>query len=68
MIDDSKVYRVLERIRIKYISSVNIVIDASITGNIDKKQAFEMLDKLKKSFRDEAINIAKDVIINGNKN
>lgn len=47
---------------------MNIVIDASITGNIDKKQAFEMLDKLKKSFSDEAINKAKDVIINGNKN
>jgi len=68
LIDDSKVYRVLERIGIKYISSVNIVIDASITGHINKKQAFEMFDKLKKSFSDEAINKAKDVIINGNKN
>ncbi|TFH40222.1 MAG: hypothetical protein E4G94_09910 [ANME-2 cluster archaeon] len=68
LIDDSKVYRVLERIGIKYISSVNIVIDASITGHINKKQAFEKLDKLKKSFSDEAINKAKDVIINGNQN
>lgn len=68
LIDDSKVYRVLERIGIKYISSVNIVIDASITGNINKKQAFEMLDKLRISFSDEAIDKAKDVIINGNKN
>jgi len=47
---------------------VNIVIDASITGNIKQQQAFEMLYKLKKSFSDEAINKAKDVIINGNKN
>jgi predicted nucleic acid-binding protein len=68
LIDDSKVYRVLERIGIKYISSVNIVIDASITGHINKKQAFEMLEKLRISFSDEAINKAKDVIINGNKN
>jgi len=68
LIDDSKVYRVLKRIGIKYISSVNIVIDASITGNINKKQAFEMLDKLRISFSDEAIDKAKDVIINGNKN
>ncbi len=68
LIDDSKVYRVLDRIGIKYISSVNIVIDASITGNINQQQAFEMLDKLKISFNDEAIDKAKEVIINGNKN
>jgi len=63
LIDDARVYRVLERVGIKFISSVNIVIDACLTGSIDKKQAFEMLDKLRISIGDEAIDKAKDVIV-----
>ncbi len=63
LIDDSRVYRVLERTGIKFISSVNIVIDAYLTGSIDKKQAFEMLDKLRISINDKIIDTAKDVIL-----
>lgn len=62
LIDDSRVYRVLERTGIKFISSVNIVIDAYLTGTIDRKQAFEMLDKLRISIRNEIIDKAREVI------
>jgi predicted nucleic acid-binding protein len=55
VIDDSKVYRILERVGIKYISSVHIVIDAYLTGHIDKKQALKLLEKLRICFKDETI-------------
>jgi predicted nucleic acid-binding protein len=63
LIDDARVYRVLERVGIKYISSVHIVIDAYLTGSIEKKQALLMLDKLRISISDSVIEKAKDVIL-----
>ena len=63
LIDDSRVYRILERAGIKYISSVHIVIDACLTGSIEKEQAFMMLDKLRVSISDNVIKKAKDVIL-----
>ncbi len=63
LIDDARVYRVLERVGIRYISSAHIVIDAFITGGIEKKQALLMLDKLRISISDSVIEKAKDVIL-----
>lgn len=63
LIDDARVYRVLKRVGIKYISSVHIVIDACLNNTIDKATAFKMLDKLSISISDAAIKKAKDVII-----
>ena len=63
LIDDSRVYRVLERAGIKYISSVHIVIDACLTGSIEKEQALLMLDKLRISISDSIIEKAKDVVL-----
>jgi hypothetical protein len=63
LIDDARVYRVLERVGIKYISSAHIVIDACLTGSIEKEQAFLMLDKLRISISDNVIEKAKDVIL-----
>ena len=48
---------------IKYISSAHIVIDACLTGSIEKEQAFLMLDKLRISISDIVIEKAKDVIL-----
>ncbi len=45
LIDDARVYRVFVRVGIKYISSAHIIIDACLTGRIEKEQAFLMLDK-----------------------
>jgi hypothetical protein len=58
-----RVYRVLERVGIKYISSAHIVIDACLTGSIEKEQALLMLDKLRISISDNVIEKAKDVIL-----
>ncbi len=63
LIDDARVYKVLERTGIKYISSVNIVIDACLTGSIDSNEAFLMLDRLRVSINDKSIEKAKDVIL-----
>jgi len=63
LIDDARVYRVLERTGIKYISSVNIVMDACLTGSIDSDEAFLMLDRLRISISDKSIEKAKDVIL-----
>ncbi len=63
LIDDARVYRVLERVGIKYISSVHIVIDACLTGSIGKEQSLLMLDKLRISISDKIIEKAKDVIL-----
>jgi hypothetical protein len=63
LIDDARVYRVLERVGIKYISSAHIVIDACLTGSIEKEQALLMLDKLRISISDNVIEKAKDVIL-----
>lgn len=60
---DARVYRVLERVGIKYISSAHIVIDACLTGSIEKEQALLMLDKLRISISDNVIEKAKDVIL-----
>ena len=63
LIDDARVYRVLERVGIKYISSVHIVIDACLTGGIEKEQTLLMLNKLRISISDNVIEKAKDVIL-----
>lgn len=63
LIDDARVYRILERVGIKYISSAHIVIDACLNGRIGKEQAFLMLDKLRISISDNVIEKAKDVIL-----
>src|SRR5659263_44359 len=63
LIDDARVYRVLERVGIKYISSTHIVIDACLSGSIEKEQALLMLDKLRISISDNVIEKAKDVIL-----
>jgi hypothetical protein len=63
LIDDARVYRVLERVGIKYISSAHIVIDAYLTGSIEKEEALLMLDKLRISISDNVIEKAKDVIL-----
>ena len=63
LIDDARVYRVLERVGIKYISSAHIVIDAYINASIEKEQAYLMLDKLRISISDKIIEEAKDVIL-----
>ena len=63
LIDDARVYRVFERVGIKYISSAHIVIDAYINASIEKEQAYLMLDKLRISISDKIIEEAKDVIL-----
>ncbi len=63
LIDDARVYRVLERVGIKYISSAHIVIDACLTGSMEKEQALLMLEKLRISISDKIIEKAKDVIL-----
>jgi hypothetical protein len=55
--------KILERVGIKYISSAHIVIDACLTGSIEKEQALLMLDKLRISISDNVIEKAKDVIL-----
>ncbi len=62
LLDDVKVYRVMERVGIKFISSVNIVVDAYLTQHLDKKQAHAILEKMRISFRDDIIDKAQEVI------
>lgn len=62
LIDDSKVYRVLERFGIIFISSANIVVDAYINQNIDKEKAITYLEKLRRSLRNEVIDNALRII------
>ena len=40
LIDDSKVYQVMDRFNLKYISSANIIIDAYLTEKINKGEAY----------------------------
>ncbi len=56
--DDGKVYRIMEKVGINFISSVNIVVDAYFTQYHDKKQAHAMLEKLRISFSDDVIDKA----------
>ena len=62
LLDDGKVYRIMERVGINFISSVNIVVDAYFTQHHDKKQAHAMLEKLRISFSDDVIDKAQEVI------
>ena len=61
--DDGKVYRIMEKVGINFISSVNIVVDAYFTQHHDKKQAHAMLEKLRISFSDDVIDKAQEVIV-----
>lgn len=62
LIDDSKVYQVMDRFNLKYISSANIIIDAYLTEKINKDEAYRLLEILRKVLKDEVIDRAKEVL------
>jgi predicted nucleic acid-binding protein len=62
LIDDSKVYQVMDRFNLKYISSANIVIDAYLTARINKDEAYRLLERLRKALKDRVIDKAKEVL------
>ena len=62
LIDDSKVYHVMDRFNLKYISSANIIIDAYLTEKINKDEAYRLLEILRKVLKDEVIDKAKEVL------
>jgi predicted nucleic acid-binding protein len=62
LIDDSKVYQVMDRFNLKYISSANIIIDACLTGKINKDEAYRLLEILRKVLKGEVIDKAKAVL------
>jgi len=62
LIDDSKVYQVMDRFNLKYISSANIVIDAYLTEKINKDKAYKLLEILRKVLKEEVIDKAKEVL------
>ncbi len=62
LIDDSKVYHVMDRFNLKYISSVNIMIDAYLTEKINKDKAYKLLEILRKVLKEEVIDKAKAVL------
>ncbi|MCD6255696.1 MAG: hypothetical protein J7J44_05425 [Deltaproteobacteria bacterium] len=64
LIDDSKVYQVMERFNLKYISSANIVVDAYLTKRINKDRAYRLLEVLRRVLKDEVIDKAKEVLKN----
>jgi len=68
LIDDSKVYQVMDRFNLKYISSANIIIDAYLTGRIDRDEAYRLLEILRKVLKNEVIDKAREILKNaGNK-
>ena len=62
LIDDSKVYQVMDRFSLKYISSANIIIDAYLTEKINKNEAYRLLEILRKVLKDELIDKAEEVL------
>lgn len=62
LIDDSKVYQVMDRFNLKYISSATIIIDAYLTEKINKEEAYRLLEVLRKVLKDEVIDEAKEVL------
>jgi predicted nucleic acid-binding protein len=62
LIDDSRVYRVMDRCGLKYISSANIIIDAYLTARIDKDKTYRLLEVLRMVLRDEVIDKAMEVL------
>ena len=62
LIDDSRVYRVMDRFDLKYISSANIIIDAYLTARIDKDETYRLLEVLRMVLRDELIDKAMEVL------
>jgi predicted nucleic acid-binding protein len=62
LIDDSKVYQVMDRFNLKYISSANIITDAYLTEEINKDEAYRLLEILRKVLKDEVIDKAKEVL------
>lgn len=62
LIDDSRVYRVMDRFGLKYVSSANIIMDAYLTAMIDKEETYRLLKVLKMVLRDEVIDKAMEVL------
>lgn len=62
VIDDSRVYRVMDRFNLKYLSSANIVIDAYLAAKIDKGETHKLLERLRNALKDEVIDKAKEVL------
>ncbi|NQE46628.1 hypothetical protein C5S31_11465 [ANME-1 cluster archaeon GoMg2] len=62
LIDDSKVYQVIDRFNLKYISPANIIIDAYLTETINKDEGYRLLEILRKVLKDEVIDKAKEVL------
>lgn len=60
LIDDSRVYRVMDRFNLKYFSSATIVLDAYMSGRINKDRAHELLENLRRALKDEVIDRAKE--------
>lgn len=60
LIDDSRVYRVMDRFNLKYFSSANIVLDAYMGGRINKDRAYELLENLRRALKDEVVDRAKE--------
>lgn len=52
LIDDSKVYQVMDRFNLKYVTSANIIIDAYLTERINKDEAYRLLEILRKVLKD----------------
>ena len=53
------------RFNLKYISSANIIIDACLTGRIDRDEAYRLLEILRKVLKDEVIDKAKKNMMSG---
>ena len=62
LIDDSRVYRVMDRCGLKYISSANIILDAYLTARIDRDETYRLLEVLRMVLRDELIDKAMEVL------
>ena len=62
LIDDSKVYRVMDRFNLKYLSSANIIIDAYLMEKINKDEAYRLVGILRKVLKDEVIEGAIEVV------
>ena len=62
LIDDSKVYRVMDRFNLKYLSSANIIIDAYLMEKINKDEAYRLVGILREVLKDEVIEGAMEVV------
>jgi predicted nucleic acid-binding protein len=44
LIDDSKVYKIMDRFNLKYLTSANIIIDAYLAEKINKDESYRLLE------------------------